>query len=91
LQEPEPLDSFVVVRKDDVLEAIGAFVAAYLATLPEAQDLKPKELQAALAMALQVAAPVRACVHRGLVFLWPLLSLLWDGRVRRTSKNGPGW
>ena len=45
---PEPLDSYVMVEKSDVLEAIGQFVAAYLASMPEAQDLQPKQLQAAL-------------------------------------------
>lgn len=50
----EALDSYVIVQKDDVLEAIGTFVAAYLAELPEAQNLPPAQLQAALKTAFKV-------------------------------------
>lgn len=50
----EPLDSYVMVEKDDVLDAIGTFVAAYLAELPEAQNLQPKELQVAIKHAFKV-------------------------------------
>ena len=52
--DAEPIDSYVVVRKEDVLEAIGAFVAAYLAELPEAQNLQPAQLQAALKTTFKV-------------------------------------
>ena len=51
---PEPLDSYVLVNKDDVVDAIGTFVAAYLVQLPEAEKLKPEELQAAVRQAFQV-------------------------------------
>lgn len=54
--EQEDLHSYVVVERQDVLEAIGTFVAAYLATIPQAQDLPPKELQAAVARAFQVGS-----------------------------------
>ncbi len=43
-----------MVEKSDVLEAIGQFVAAYLASMPEAQDLQPKQLQAALTQTFKV-------------------------------------
>ncbi len=49
----EPLDSYVLVEREDVLEAVGAFIAAYLASLPEAQGLQPAQLQAALKHAFQ--------------------------------------
>lgn len=49
----QELESYVVVEREDVLEAIGAFVAAYLATLPEAQNMEPKQLQRALVQAFQ--------------------------------------
>lgn len=49
------MDSYVVVDRADVVDAIGAFVAAYLATLPEAQHMQPKQLQQALKQAFQVA------------------------------------
>lgn len=52
--DAEPIDSYVVVCKEDVLEAIGAFVAAYLAELPEAQNLQPAQLQAALKTTFKV-------------------------------------
>jgi hypothetical protein len=52
--DAEPLESYVLVRKEDVLEAIGAFVAAYLAELPEAQNLQPAQLQAALKATFRV-------------------------------------
>jgi hypothetical protein len=47
------LDSYVVVDRHDVVDAIGSFVAAYLATLPEAQNMQPKQLQQALKQAFQ--------------------------------------
>ncbi len=50
------LDSYVVVDRSDVTEAIAAFVAAYLATLPEAQNLQPKQLQQALKHTFQVGS-----------------------------------
>lgn len=52
--QPEAIDSYVVVEKEDVLEAIGSFVAAYLAELPQAQNLPPAELQLAIKKAFQV-------------------------------------
>ncbi len=51
----EALDSYIIVQKDDVLDAIGTFVAAYLAELPEAQNLQPAQLQAALKTAFKVS------------------------------------
>ena len=50
----EPLDSYVMVEKEDVLEAIGTFVAAYLVQLPEAQNLSPAELQQAVRRSFKV-------------------------------------
>ena len=50
----EPLDSYVVVNKEDVLEAMGCFVASYLAQLPQAQNLQPAELQKAIKHAFKV-------------------------------------
>ena len=72
--DAEPLESYVLVRKEDVLEAIGAFVAAYLAELPEAQNLQPAQLQAALKTTFKVqhfsgrhcVSCLPACKHRNL-------------------------
>ena len=52
--EAEPLDSYVMVDKADVMDAMATFVAAYLMQLPEAQNLKPDELQKALGGAIAV-------------------------------------
>ncbi|KAK9830611.1 hypothetical protein WJX81_005051 [Elliptochloris bilobata] len=51
--EGEALDSYVVVDREDVLEAMGAFIAAYLAALPEAENLQPAQLQSALKQAFK--------------------------------------
>lgn len=56
LVEEEALGSYVLVEKEDVLDAIGTFVAAYLATVPEAQHMKPAELQQALTSTFRVSA-----------------------------------
>lgn len=55
-QAEEPLDSYIMVEKEDVLDAIGSFVAAYIAELPQAQDLPPAELQLAITKAFKVLA-----------------------------------
>ena len=52
--DEEALSDYVVVERSDVLEAIGQFVAAYLATMPEAQHLQPKQLQKALTQTFKV-------------------------------------
>ena len=52
--EEESFGSYVLVEKEDVIEAIGTFVAAYLATVPQAQNMKPADLQQALTSALKV-------------------------------------
>jgi hypothetical protein len=51
----ESLDQYVVINKADVLDAIGSFVAAYLVTIPEAQNLQPVELQNALKKTFKVS------------------------------------
>ena len=57
----EPLDEYVMVEKDDVMEAISEFVATYLMQLPEAQNLKPEELQRALGGAIAVSPGSTRC------------------------------
>ena len=62
--EGEALDSYVVVDREDVLDALGAFIAAYLASLPEARNLQPAQLQAALKQAFQARpAAETSAVH----------------------------
>ena len=56
LVKAEPIDSYVLVEKEDVLDAIGSFVAAYLAELPQAQNLPPAELQVAIKNAFKVSS-----------------------------------
>lgn len=55
LAEEEAFGSYVLVEKEDVLDAIGTFVAAYLATVPEAQHMKPADLQQALTSTFRVS------------------------------------
>lgn len=54
LVEEEALGSYVLVEKEDVLDAVSTFIAAYLATIPEAQHMKPTDLQQALTSTFQV-------------------------------------
>ena len=69
----EALDAYVVVDREDVLDAMGAFIAAYLASLPEARNLQPAQLQAALKQAFQARGRIglgfyclrRRCARRG--------------------------
>lgn len=53
LVEEEALGSYVLVEKEDVLDAVSTFIAAYLATIPEAQHMKPTDLQQALTSTFQ--------------------------------------
>ena len=46
-----------MVNREDVVDALSTFVAAYLVQLPEADKLRPEELQEAVKHACQVAAP----------------------------------
>ena len=57
LQEEEAFDSYVLISQQDALEAMGCFVAAYLATLPDAQKMEPQELQKALVNSFKVSSP----------------------------------
>lgn len=45
---PEATGDFVVVEREDVVEALAAFIAAYIVSLPEARSLEPRQLQAAV-------------------------------------------
>lgn len=46
-------DNYVMVQKEEVLEAMGTFIAGYIATVPDARDLKPEQLQIALQSAFK--------------------------------------
>jgi hypothetical protein len=50
---PEALDSYVFVDRADVVDAVAAFVAAYLATLPDAAGLTAPQLAGALGSTLR--------------------------------------
>lgn len=45
---PEATGDYVVVERDDVVDALAAFIAAYIVSLPEARQMEPRELQAAV-------------------------------------------
>lgn len=59
---PEATGDYIVVEKEDVVDALSQFIAAYLATLPEAQNLEPRQLQCAITTTLKV----RPGVGRGM-------------------------
>mmetsp|Transcript_29000 Transcript_29000/g.92593 ORF Transcript_29000/g.92593 Transcript_29000/m.92593 type:complete len:225 (+) Transcript_29000:171-845(+) len=48
---PEPLDKYVMVEHEDVVDAIAYFIASYVAAQPQAAKMEPKQLQAALGLA----------------------------------------
>ena len=68
LVEEEALGSYVLVEKEDVLDAIGTFIAAYLATVPEAQHMKPDDLQQALTSTFRVT--FGATLHVDVVYAY---------------------
>mmetsp|Transcript_21532 Transcript_21532/g.56157 ORF Transcript_21532/g.56157 Transcript_21532/m.56157 type:complete len:257 (+) Transcript_21532:120-890(+) len=48
----EPIDQdYVMIEKEDVIEAMSVFIARYVVALPEAQDMEPKVLQRAVSNA----------------------------------------
>eukprot|EP00892_Ulva_mutabilis_P004751 jgi/Ulvmu1/2648/UM014_0100.1 len=48
-----PLGSWTVVDKTDAVDAMASYLAAWLSQTPEAQNLEPKQLQAALLSSLK--------------------------------------
>ena len=44
----ELLGDYVVVTKDDVVNAMASYIAAWLSNLPEAKNMAPEELQSAV-------------------------------------------
>lgn len=58
MSNDKDLADYVVVQREEVIEAMGAFVAAYLANLPETQKMDPQQLQLALQHALKVRVGV---------------------------------
>lgn len=57
---PEPLESYVLVDRADVIDAVAAFVAAYIVTLPDAAGLPAPALAAALGGTLRELRKGRA-------------------------------
>jgi hypothetical protein len=51
-REPEPLDAYVLVEREDVVEALAFFIARFVASHPDATALPPAKLQRALCGAL---------------------------------------
>lgn len=48
------LDGFVVITKEDAIEAMASYLAAWLSSVPEAQHMDPKKLQHALMTTVKV-------------------------------------
>lgn len=51
-REPEALEEYVHVEREDVVEALAFFIARFVAAHPEAANLDPPKLQRALCGAL---------------------------------------
>lgn len=49
-----PLGSWTIVDKSDAVDAMASYLAAWLSQTPEAQNLDPLQLQAALLSSLKV-------------------------------------
>eukprot|EP01025_Chloroclados_australasicus_P069797 TRINITY_DN9905_c0_g1_i1.p3 TRINITY_DN9905_c0_g1~~TRINITY_DN9905_c0_g1_i1.p3 ORF type:complete len:153 (-),score=12.23 TRINITY_DN9905_c0_g1_i1:286-744(-) len=47
------LGEYVIVSKQDAVDAMASYLAAWLATVPEAQQMDPKKLQEALLSSIQ--------------------------------------
>jgi hypothetical protein len=50
-------DDFVILEKQDAIEAVAYYIASFVQQSPEAQALGPKELQQALQVTFKVGAP----------------------------------
>lgn len=50
-----PLGTWAVVDKADAVDAMAAYLAAWLSQTPEAQNLDPRQLQAALLNSIKVS------------------------------------
>lgn len=50
---PEATGDYVIVEHSDVVDALAAFLAAYIVALPEGAGMAPKELQRAVKQSLQ--------------------------------------
>jgi hypothetical protein len=53
-------DDFVVLEREDAVEAIAYYIATYVARTPEAQRMEPRQLHAALQQTFKVRARSRA-------------------------------
>lgn len=51
------LDGFVVITKEDAVEAMASYLAAWLSSVPEAQNMEPQLLQRALLSTVKVLSP----------------------------------
>lgn len=50
----EATGDYVFVEREDVVEALSAFIAAYVASLPDTRGMDPRQMQQAIAIAFQV-------------------------------------
>lgn len=48
------LGEYVVVTKEDAIAAMACYIAAWLSTVPEAQDMEPAQLQKAVLASIKV-------------------------------------
>lgn len=66
------LGEYVIVTKQDAVDAMAAYLAAWLSNVPEARDMAPDKLQEALVHTINVRgympgrAAWRCCSSRGM-------------------------
>lgn len=59
-----PLGSWTVIDKADAVDAMASYLAAWLSQTPEAQNLDPLQLQAALLESIKVSHELQPrCCH----------------------------
>ena len=51
----EATGDYVFVEREDVVDALSAFIAAYVASLPDTRGMDPRQMQQAIAIAFQVS------------------------------------
>jgi hypothetical protein len=71
------LGEYVVVTKQDAIDAMAAYLAAMLANIPEAQGMDPAKLQEALVVTVRVSS--RFFAYDAQTHMLPLLSLFTAG------------
>ena len=78
---------FVLIQREDAVEAIAAFVVEFLARHPRAANLSPAELSALLATAL---ATIRQVGRHVYLRNWPVFATIRQVAIGRQAYLGRG-